>query len=62
MTDLIEATVLWSIKDYIHRQQDTIAVQVALHTIYYMFTGVELMTGSSRMMKRWDQNVVHEEE
>ena len=62
MDDALDSTGLWLINEYIQRRQGRIAAQVACRPIYELCTGAERIPGSSQMMRRWDQDVVREEE
>ena len=62
VADTMEAAGLWTIKEYIQRRQATIAAQVTCRKIYEASTGAELILGSSRMMRWWEQDVGREEE
>ena len=58
----MEAAGLWITKEYICRQQDTIAEYIANRTIYEICTGAEQMQGSIRFLQWWDQDLTREEE
>ena len=58
----IEVVALHTIKEYFQRRQATIVAQVAYGLIYEQFTEAERRLGTSRMMKWWDQDMLHESE
>ena len=62
VTDALESVGIWWIKKYIQIKKATIMAQMACQTIYEICTGEEWMSGSSRMVRSWDQDGVREEE
>ena len=52
----LETTVIWPIKEYVRRRQAKIAEYISGITIYELCTGAELMGGSSRLLRWWDQD------
>ena len=62
MMEALEATGLWPMKEYIRRQQATIAEYIANHPMYELCTGEERIMGSSRFLWWWDQDISQEEE
>ena len=56
----LEAADLNPIKEYIRRRQVTIAAQVECRPIYELCTKVEQRPVMRRMVRWWDQDVVHE--
>ena len=58
----LEAVVLNPIREYITRRQATTSEKVACRTIYELCAEAEQMSGMSRMMRWWDQDVVNEPE
>ena len=60
MADTIDTAGCWSIKEYIQRRQASIVDQVACRPIYEVLTEVERITGYSRFMMWWDQDVGRE--
>ena len=50
------------IMEYNRKRQATIAENVACRPIYELYLEAERMPGTSRRMRRWDQNVVREPE
>ena len=57
MADALETSGIWSTKEYIQRRQATIVAQVACRPIYKLCTGAERIPGSSRFMKKCDQDM-----
>ena len=60
--EAMDATGLHPIRVYIKRRQTNIAEMVALHPVYSLCTNTERMTGTSRMVRWWDQDTVNEPE
>ena len=58
----LEAEVLWPMKEYIRRWQDTIVYYILNHPIYELCTGAENIPGSRRFLRWWDQDLTREEE
>ena len=58
----LETYGLWKIKEYIQKRQVNIVAQVACRPIYELFMGAERMSGISRFMRWWDQDVEQEVE
>ena len=58
----MEEAVLWPMKEYIQRQQATIAEYIANKPIYELCTGVGRIQGSRRFLQWWDQYLSREEE
>ena len=62
VVDALEAAGIWSIKEYIQRQKATISAQVGYLPIYELCNGSKHMTGSSRLIRWWYQDMVRKEE
>ena len=62
MAEALESVGIWPMKEYIRRQQSTIANYITNHPIYELCTGAERMPVSSRFMRWWDQYLKQEEE
>ena len=60
MAESLKTTRIWPTKEYIQRRHDTVAAQVAYKTINELCTGDKWMSGTSKFMWRWDQNVGRE--
>ena len=60
--EALETGVVWPIKEYIQPRRSTIAVQVVFRPIYYMCTGSEWMSGTSKFIRCWGQDMGLEEE
>ena len=58
----MDATGIWTIKEYIQRCNFTIAAQVTFGSIYELCNGAERIPGPSRLMRWWYQYVGREEE
>ena len=57
MTEALDTAGIRNIKEYIQRRQTTVVAQVAWLLIYEICTGEEHMTGTSKFMRWWDQDV-----
>ena len=55
MDAALEATGVWLIREYIRRRKATIAEYIAGRPIYKICTVADLMEGSSRFLRWWDQ-------
>ena len=53
MAEALEATGLWTIKEYIRRRQATIAEYITNRPIYELCMGAERMPGSNRFIQWW---------
>ena len=62
MYEELETYGLWKIKEYIQKRQVNVVAQVACRPIYELFMGAERMSGISRFMRWWDQDVEQEVE
>ena len=51
VTNALETTGIWPIKEYIQRRYTTIAAQVGFRIIYDMCMGAERILGSIRFMR-----------
>ena len=51
----IDAAMMWSIKGYIRRRQETIVEYIATHPIFDLCTGLYWIRGSNRSLSWWDQ-------
>ena len=62
IVETMEAEGIHPIGVYIWRQQATIVERVACCPIYELCTEVERITGTSRLVRWWDQDTVNEPE
>ena len=56
IVDVLEISVIWPIKEYIHRWQATVTDHLACRTIYELCMGVENMLGYSQLIRWWEQD------
>ena len=57
MVEVLEASGLWLIKEYIWRRQATIVEYITNRPIYELCTGAERMPGFIRLVWWWDQDL-----
>ena len=62
VVEAMEATGLHPIGEYIRRRQATIAERVYCRPIYEIYTEAERISGTSQMVRWWDQDTVNEPE
>ena len=60
--EALKTSGIWKIKEYIQWRQDTSVVQADCQPIYKLYTGEERMRGTSKFMRRWEQDVGREVE
>ena len=62
VAEVLEISGLWTIKEYIHLRQATVAAQVDCWIIYELCTGAERIPGTNKFMWCWYKDVGREVE
>ena len=60
--EALEIEVLWSMKEYIQRQQASITEYISNETIYEICNGEEQIQDSSMLLRWWYQDFTWEDE